>query len=143
MRVGEILGEIEAAGIGLRLDGKKVLIWFPEPQQREEWAGQVALLRTHRDEVAKVLRRRAAIPPMPPGVFLLTWNLKEPPVAIETCAVVVNPNLFARTTLEQLGMALARPRRWVGWSVPQLIERLAQVGVTVKLATCKSSEFES
>ena len=135
MSVSETLGEIEAAGIALRLDGEKVRIWFPEPQQREELAGQVALLRAHRDEVAEFLRKRAAIPPMPPGVHLVKWNLKEPPVAIETCAVVTDPGLFASTTPAQLRAALANPKRWVGWSVPQLIDRLAQVGVTVALET--------
>ena len=34
---------------------------------------------------------------------------------------------------EQLGVALAQPKRWVGWSTPQLIDRLAQVGVIVTL----------
>jgi hypothetical protein len=70
---------------------------------------------------------------MPPGVRLLAWNLKEPPVAIEVCAVVIDTALFARTTLGQLRKALAYPKRWVGWSVPQLIDRLAQVGVFVAL----------
>ena len=78
----------------------------------------------------------AAISAMPPGVRLVNWKLKEPPVAIETCAVVTDSGLFARTTLEQLGMALANPRRWEGWSVPQLLDRLAQVGVMVTLEEC-------
>jgi hypothetical protein len=138
--VSEILGEIEAAGIALRLDGERVRILFPEPRQREELAGQVAFLRTHRDEVAEFLRKRVAIPRMPPGIRLLEWHPKEPPVAIETCAVVTEPTLFARTTLEQLKIALANPKRWVGWSVSQLIERLAQVGVIVALEVDKSSE---
>jgi hypothetical protein len=34
-------------------------------------------------------------------------------------------------------VALAEPKRWVGWSVPQLIDRLAQVGVTVTLESEK------
>jgi hypothetical protein len=138
--VSEILGEIEAAGIALRLDGERVRILFPEPRQREELAGQVAFLRTHRDEVAEFLRKRVAIPRMPPGIRLLEWHPKEPPVAIETCAVVTEPTLFARSTLEQLRIALANPKRWVGWSVSQLIERLAQVGVIVALEVDKSSE---
>jgi len=46
---------------------------------------------------------------------------------------VTNSVLFARTTLEQLRIALAHPKRWVGWSVPQMIDRLAQVGVTVEI----------
>jgi hypothetical protein len=67
------------------------------------------------------------------GIRGIDWNLKEPPVAIETCAVVTDSGLFARTTLEQLRIALAEPKRWVGWAVPQLIDRLAQVGVQVTL----------
>lgn len=70
---------------------------------------------------------------MPPGVRLIEWELKGPPIAFETCAVVFDPALFAFTTLEQLRIALAQPKRWVGWSIPQLIDRLAQVGVRVAL----------
>jgi hypothetical protein len=133
MSVSEIVDEIEAVGIALRVDGEKVRIWFPEPRQREELAGQVSFLRAHKHEVAEFLRKRAAIPPMPPGIRLVKWNLKEPPVAIETCAVVSDPSLFACTTLAQLRVAMLNPKRWVGWSVSQLIDRLAQLGVTVAL----------
>ncbi len=75
------------------------------------------------------------IPPMPPGVHLVEWKPKEPPIAIETCAVVINSARFAKSTLEQLRIALIEPKRWVGWSVPQLLDRLAQVGVLVTLKT--------
>jgi hypothetical protein len=75
----------------------------------------------------------AMIPPMPPGISLVAWKLKEPPVAIETSAVVVDTALFAKSTLEQLRIALTQPKRWVGWSAPQLVDRLAQVGVLVTL----------
>jgi hypothetical protein len=71
---------------------------------------------------------------MPPGVRLIRWNLKAPPVAIEMCSVVVHPAQFATTTLEQLRVALGEPRRWVDWTVPQSIDRLAQVGVIVTLS---------
>lgn len=73
------------------------------------------------------------IPAMPPGVRLLEWNPKEPPVAIESCSLVVNTTLFAKSTLNQLRIALAQPKRSVGWSVAQLVDRLAQVGVRVVL----------
>jgi hypothetical protein len=78
---------------------------------------------------------------MPKGVRLIEWNLKQPPVAIESFAVVTDPDLFARTTLEQLRIALAEPKRWVGWSVPQLIDRLAQVGVLVTLESGEQRDF--
>ncbi len=40
-------------------------------------------LRAHRDEVSAFLRERANPPAMPPGMLLVGWNLKEPPIAIE------------------------------------------------------------
>ena len=80
---------------------------------------------------------------VPRGVHLVRWDLREPPVAIDTCSVVTDSALFASTTLEQLRAALANPKRWVGWSVAQLIDRLAQVGVTVTLEIYKSPESQS
>jgi hypothetical protein len=70
---------------------------------------------------------------MPKGVRVLQWKLKDPPVLLESFAVVTNSALFARATLEQLRMAINNPKRWVGWSPAQLVERLDQVGVLVAL----------
>ncbi len=70
-------------------------------------------------------------PAVRPCVRVVEWKLKEPPIAIETCAVVTDPGLFASSTLRQLQTALENPKSWMGWSVPQLIDRLAQVGVKV------------
>lgn len=61
MNVNAVLGEVEAAGIGLRLDGERIRIWFPEPHQRERLAGQVAFLRAHRDEVEEFLLARGGV----------------------------------------------------------------------------------
>ena len=129
----DILAEIEAAGAVLRLDGDKVRICYQDELQREQLAQHVGFLRARRDEVAEWLRARTAIPPMPPGVRLLSWNLKQAPVAIDTCSVVTEPAMFARSTLEQLRVSLAEPKRWVGWTVSQLVDRLQQVGVVVEL----------
>jgi hypothetical protein len=70
---------------------------------------------------------------MPSCVRLIEWNLKAPPIVIEASALVTDPCLFARTTLEQLRIVLAEPKRRVGWTAPQLIDRLAQLGVLVTL----------
>jgi hypothetical protein len=128
----EVLGHLEAAGAALKLDGDKVRIVFPE-EQRKHLADHFTFLRAHRDDVVAWLKARATVPAMPPGVQLLHWQLKEPPVAVEVCAVVTDPALFARTTLEQLGIAISEPKRWVGWTVPQLVDRLNQIGVGVKV----------
>jgi hypothetical protein len=131
--VAQTLMEVETLGVELRLEGNGVVVRFPSQELRKELNGQLAFLRAHRNEVSVFLRERDAIPTMPPGVHLVSWELKEPPVVLEMCSVVTNTALFARTTLGQLRAALANPRRWVGWSIPELIDRLAQVGVRVTL----------
>jgi hypothetical protein len=79
---------------------------------------------------------------MPPGVRLIEWKLKEPPVAVDVYSVVIEPEKFARATLGELRISLAnqttRRKEYVGWSVAQLIDRLAQVGVRVDLETARS-----
>jgi hypothetical protein len=79
--------------------------WFlyPNEERREGLASQVNLLRDHRAEVAAFLKTRGIIPAMPPGVRLVKWNLKEPPIAIEYHAVVTDPAKFARATLGEHG----------------------------------------
>ena len=131
----QVIERIEATGGVLAVYGERIRCRLPEDATHllEE-------LRERRDEVLAVLQQRDAVPRIPHGVRLLEWNLKKPPIGIETCAVVTDPALFARATLEQLRIALAEPKRWVGWSVPQLVQRLAQVGVTVALEQSKSSE---
>ena len=47
--------------------------------------------------------------------------------------MVTIPVLFDRITVEQLRSAFAEPIRWVGCSVPQLLDRTAQVGIVVML----------
>jgi hypothetical protein len=97
------------------------------------YQGETPIIRCqHPEQVAPLdVETDANFPALPPGVRLIEWKLKEPPVAIETCAVIVDTALFAKSTLEQLRIALTQPKRWVGWSVPQLVDRLAQVGVLV------------
>jgi len=131
--VAQTLMEVETLGVELRLEGNRVVMRFPSQELRKELNGQLVFLRAHKNEVSVFLRVREAIPTMPPGVHLVSWELKEPPVVLEMCSGVTNTALFARTTLEQLRAALANPHRWVGWSIPQLIDRLAQVGVSVAL----------
>jgi hypothetical protein len=129
VNVAETVNLVETTGATVRLDGEGVRVWYPDEEHRAGLADQVAFLRTHREEVTAFLRGRVVIPAMPRAVRLSKWELKQPPVAVQTCGVVTDTARFAQTTLEQLRIALAHPKRWVGWSVPQLIDRLAQVGV--------------
>ena len=128
----EIVAQLERAGGTLQLAGSQIRYRIPTDDSKIR--DFLLQLRGRRSEVAAFLKARNGEPLMPTGVLLLGWNLKKPPVAIETCAVVTDTALFAISTLGQLGTALARRSQWVGWSVPQLVDRLEQVGVKVKLA---------
>lgn len=129
----EVVYQIEAAGALLRLKGEKVTVLLQSEAQRESLANQIGFLRAHQNDLVAWLKARVTASPMPPGIRLLHWQLKEPPVAVEVCAIVTDPALFARTTLEQLSIAISEPNRWVGWTVPQLVDRLHQVGVHVQV----------
>lgn len=49
------------------------------------------------------------------------------------CSIVLDSMLFVRGLLERLTHPLVNQKRWVGWSVSQLIDRFAQLDVTVAL----------
>jgi len=133
MNIAAVVSELEAAGIGFRLNNERVKVWFPDSRRRNESAVEIAFLRDHRSEVANLLKSRSTIPPMPRGVRLVGWNLKKPPVCLEFYSVVMDSAKFAKTTLGQIKVLLENPKARVGWTMAQLIDRLAQVGVTVTL----------
>jgi len=128
-RATEVVRRIEALGGYLALDEAGGLR-YRVPKGNPEVETLLQTVKAEKESLIAYLRAR---PALPPSVRVVSWNLKQPPVAIEVCAVVADPALFARTTVEQLKIALAEPTRWVGWSIPQLIDRLAQVGVIVML----------
>lgn len=126
----QVVSRLEEGGGRLVLDGDRIR--YSVPKGNPEAPGLLAKLQDRRTEVAAFLKVRSSLPAMPPpGVRLIRWNLKDPPIAIETCSVVTDPVLFAKSTLERLRVAIEKPRHWVGWSVPQLVDRLGQVGVIV------------
>jgi hypothetical protein len=126
------VAEAEARGIRLRLVGDRVRATLPQGDP-ERLTEVMERLRSSREQVVELLRQRGTIPSLPPHVKLVEWSPKEPPIAIDTCSVVVDVSLFIKSTLSQLGDALADPKRWVGWTVPQLMDRLRQAGVAVEL----------
>lgn len=135
--VMEIVSRLEAVGGKLTLQGERIRYSIPSGDAMAR--GLLAELRERKPEVTDVLRARAATPP---GVRIIGWNLKEPPIAIEYYAVVTNPAKFARATLAELRERLTNHKRKYGWSVEQLIDRLAQVGVAVALECTETPTAE-
>jgi hypothetical protein len=130
-----VLERIEAAGGVLALEGQHIRCRLPVAAR-----DLIDDLRVHKGKVLTLLRRRNEIPPMPPGVRLVQWNLKELPVCLEVYSIVTDPTKFARSTLGQIQRLLENPRAKIGWSMPQLIDRLAQVGVIVALEPREPNE---
>jgi hypothetical protein len=123
-----LIERVEAAGGVLTVHGERIRCRLPE-----EASPLIEELRARREEVLLALSQRSPIPPMPRGLRLVRWNLKDTPVRLDCCSVVTDTARFAETTVEQLRIALGDPNRCVGWSVAQLIERLDRVGVSLVL----------
>jgi len=140
MTVPELVQQIEAIGGVLTLCGERIRYELPQGI-----AGpRLAALLQNRDEVLRVLRERERAEgcclhqphpqPMPEGVILREWAPKQPPVVIETWSVVNDVSLFIQLTLAQLEAAVANKNWMAGnWSVRELVERLEQVGVKVRV----------
>jgi hypothetical protein len=122
----------EALGIQLRLNGDRIQARLPEGDNGH-LSEILDRLRINREQVAAVIRERTKVPPIPPHTRLVNWNPIAPPVMIENYSIVVDVPLFIRTTLGQLGVLLADGKRRVGWTVPQILDRLRQVGVVVEI----------
>jgi hypothetical protein len=77
---------------------------------------------------------------MPPGVRLLRWEPKTPPIAVVHMGIVGNIYKFAAATLLQLRARLDGKDYLAGnWSLRELVDRLEQVGVVVEIESTKSS----
>ena len=83
-------------------------------------------------------------PPLPNGLRLISYAPQKPPVAVEQCSIVTNVELFIQSSLADLEDKLNHPNaiRW-GWTVPQMLDRLRQVGLVIeieKMVAGKSGE---
>jgi hypothetical protein len=78
---------------------------------------------------------------MPKGIRLIRWEPKTAPVVIDVCSVVVDVSKFIAGELRALDSRLNNPATiHGGFSVPQMLDRLAQVGVTVELDHLRSGD---
>jgi hypothetical protein len=138
MTAVEVLHAVEKAGGSLALNGGQIKYTIPK---RAAWL--VAALKQNREELIGLLREMGTPPPMPPGVRLLRWRPKEPPIAIVHMGIVSNVAKFAAATLLQLRARLEGKNSLAGnWSLRELVDRLEQVGVGVEIESIPVSREE-
>jgi hypothetical protein len=137
--VEDILVEAAVLGIRLRLDGEKVKAALPK-ELDPRLNPVLEQLRNHRDEVRIALQQQTPTARIPRGARLVSWQLKEPPIALNRASVVIDVRKFVLRTLEQLEAALEGKDWLAGNGSPRdLCERLEQVGVLVEIKQATSS----
>lgn len=125
----EVLQAVEKAGGSVVLNGEHIKYSIPKPA-----AWLVAELRQQRDKIVPLLQQRTALPPMPPGVRLVRWAPKQPPVVLQRCFIVIDVEKFISATLAQLRARLEGNDFLAGnWSERELVERLEQLGAEVEV----------
>lgn len=109
-------------------------------------------VETHSDEIIENTRmtpvpkvpKLAEIPQMPNGVRLVHWDPQPAPAAIDICSVVLNIPKFIKTELQALDSRLNNPQTiHGGFTVPQILDRLAQVGLIVTVEVKRENEKPS
>ncbi len=132
MNAPEVIEAVQNVGGSLALSGERIQYALPNSAV---WL--VTELKQHRDELVGLLREEGTPPPMPPGVRLLKWQPKNPPIAIVRMGIVSNVPKFVAATLLQLRARLEGKDFLAGnWSLRELVERLEQVGVAVEIESC-------
>ena len=130
MNVAErVVERIEGAGGVLVVNGEHIRVRLPEDSTY-----LIEELREHKQEVLFLLRTREVIPSMPHGLHLVSWGPKPAPVLLTRYSIVTNVSKFISMTLLELDAALD-DKPWISghWSVGELVERLEQCGVIVKI----------
>jgi len=126
MQALEIIQAIESVGGELWIDGE--LLGYRVPESAESLVDEI---RVSKWELLDLLHQR---PMIPAGVRLMRWQLATPPVRLNGFSIVTHTEIFILRTLEQIEARLAGSDWHAGhWSLTELIERLAAVGVTVAL----------
>ena len=124
-----ILDDLARRGITVRLDGETLRLGPREALDD----GLIARIKEHKPEILRALAT-PAFPLLPKGVQLVRYSPKSPPVAIDMCSVVVDVSKFVQSELRTLGSRLNNPVTiHGGFTVPQMLDRLRQVGLEVEL----------
>jgi hypothetical protein len=138
MNASEVLDAVQDLGGSLTLNGERIQYEIPTSA---DWL--ITELRQHRGELVELLKECEIPPLMPPGVRLVKWEPKKPPVAIVRMGIVTNVDKFIGATLRELRARLDSKDFLAGnWPLRELVDRLEQVGVMVSIESTSVGQEE-
>ncbi len=107
----------------------------PDPQPKTAGAvGAPSVPETERGPADGLVGAPAQPPPLPRGVRLVSYQPKEPPVAITVCSVVTDVPKFMEHCLAELSARLHSPVQiHAGDSVFELLSKLADCGLELAI----------
>lgn len=134
--IQNMVQSLEAQGVRFWLDGEKVRANLPKPTPPSVLRALEAL-RVRRDEVRRLIESAGQnhFPySLPSGVLLVSYQPKEPPVAIAVCSVVTDVPKFINHALSELNARLHAPTQIrAGDSVFELLSKLADCGLELTI----------
>jgi hypothetical protein len=131
----EVLQSLEARGVRFRLEGEKVKAALPKPTPPTV-VRDLEALRARRDEVRRLIAGTAhgdCPYPLPPGVRLVRYVPKAPPVEIVPISIVNDVDKFIRSCLRDLQFRLEHPKAYACAPLHEILAKLAEVGVELEI----------
>lgn len=91
--------------------------------------------RRELDQELDAIPAPAECPPLPAGVKLVRYEPKDPPVAIAPVSIVTDVDKFIRAYLRDLAHRIQRPGTHACAPLPEILAKLAEVGLELTLET--------
>jgi len=136
-----LLDQFESLGGRVTLaEGERLRCEFPKGMA--EARTLLEAIRQHKAELLEILRERQAAlgsaappecPPLPPGAQLVRYAPKTPPIAVQPCSIVTDVDKFIGAYLRDLAWRLAHPNTYACASLPEILAKLAEVGVELEI----------
>ncbi len=134
-----LMADFERLGGTFKLADARVKVEYPE-DVRESVRPILEQLRSRKEEVRQLLYKHppgtlapAECPPLPPGVKLVRYAPKPPPVLLAPWSVVTDVEKFIRAELCDLEWRLKHPKGYAAPPLPEILSKLAEVGVELEL----------
>lgn len=134
-----LMEEFERLGGAFKLAGDQVRVEYPE-DLAENIRPLLEKLRPKREEVRQLLYKHPPgvlappeCPPLPPGVRLVRYAPKTPPVLVAPWSVVTDVKKFIAAYLRSLDWRLKHPKGYAAAPLPEILAKLAEVGLELEV----------